>query len=495
MRCEKSLRSAANCSGLCLCRPTSSRFTAASTAGSWPSTLTPIGRGQTMLLIGQEGTGKSTLAWDALLAQARSDVHCVLALTTGSASLAAAKLAELERRGDGLHRRTTIVAVAREGAAERLLTVASAAAVAEAVRDSGGHALLIVDDLGGLLDAWDIAGEAVDAQRAGRGCSSLDKHGSSEQRIFFASLLQRAAQLKESKGSGSLTMLLLVTQPTPLRPAMPSTPACFTLDDFASHSPAERKRVEALASRGIPLDAATLTKIRIPLPTRRGGSPDTAHGARDAAERQVAAHTDQLKSLADGHIYLHADLAAAGRFPSIRADECLGRVGAGSGINKRPQPMTAAMSEISPSLRLELAQALDLPPVDLDSFTRDQRLRVRSTDALLRSQQPGKPRRLSEELVLLHALLQGRLDHLADRTTEEVNAEVASVIQGVEAILGPSALDAIDGTGRLEGDMKVQFAAAIAKQLPKARGRAFFVSYDKDTWQERSADKQTDGTH
>lgn len=34
--------------------------------------LTPIGRGQTMLLLGQRGTGKTSLAWDAVLSQATS---------------------------------------------------------------------------------------------------------------------------------------------------------------------------------------------------------------------------------------------------------------------------------------------------------------------------------------------------------------------------------------------------------------------------------------
>ena len=77
--------------------------------------LTPVGRGQSMMLFGEAGTGKSSLALDACLAQAAaSDVHCVLALSDGGAERACRMLAHLEQfGGHELRERSTIVAAVR----------------------------------------------------------------------------------------------------------------------------------------------------------------------------------------------------------------------------------------------------------------------------------------------------------------------------------------------------------------------------------------------
>ena len=90
--------------------------------------LTPIGRGQSMMLFGEGGTGKSSIARDAALAQSLNgsadDVHCVLALSDGGAERAKHELHEL--RG-ALHRRCTIVAPMHDSTAERFLCLAAAA--------------------------------------------------------------------------------------------------------------------------------------------------------------------------------------------------------------------------------------------------------------------------------------------------------------------------------------------------------------------------------
>lgn len=107
--------------------------------------------------------------------------------------------------------------------------------------------------------------------------------------------------------------------------------------------------------------------------------------------------------------------------------------------------------------------------------------------------------------MLLHALLEGRLDHFAQRcatspcaccsepsgelhlhvlsTPAQVRARVISLLEGVAATLGEDTLDTIDETGTLDHATKARLYAAIAEQLPNATGRAFFTSYDKSTWQ------------
>ena len=93
-----------------------------------------------------------------------------------------------------------------------------------------------------------------------------------------------------------------------------------------------------------------------------------------------------------------------------------------------------------------------------------------------------RTRRLWQQLVLLHSLLEGRLDGLAVSSREEAISKVAALLEGVGAALGDDLLDEIDRSGRLEGEAKARLQAAIAAELPEAAGRAFFVSYDKSTW-------------
>lgn len=124
-----------------------------------------------MMVFGGAGVGKTSVGWDALLAQAAADVHCVLALSSGGVARARHALAQLRRRGDSLVDRVTIVCVGDGGpgtvdaaaapaaalaaatptqpspgpSAEPLLVLAAAAAIGESVRDAGGHALVRPD--------------------------------------------------------------------------------------------------------------------------------------------------------------------------------------------------------------------------------------------------------------------------------------------------------------------------------------------------------------
>jgi hypothetical protein len=320
--------------------------------------LTPMGCGQSAIIFGDGGTGKSTIGWDACLAQATSDVHCVLALSDGGVERGRDALEELRRRGDdALRARTTVVtAGGSASAAERLLTLAAATAVAEAVRDGGGHALVVADDLNGLCDLWDAAGDAVAYLGGPAAGAAADRAHSSEQRIFYAAWLQRASQMADPQPSdlqsdvcsgslsgGSITILGLMRQPkrpttttaTTALAAADATAPTYTLEDFADRPAAQRARVEVLLARGIDLNDAVLSKLGIESPqagsetgsqARLSGTEVTSSSAgptpavdqlsaeqmREAIRRGVS-HADQLTSLADGHILLLEELFAAGR--------------------------------------------------------------------------------------------------------------------------------------------------------------------------------------
>ena len=475
--------------------------------------LTPIGRGQSMMVFGEAVTGKSTIGWDACLAQAASDVHCILALSSGGAARALSLLEQLRRRGDDeLAARWTIVTTPGEDGsdAERLLVLAAAAAVGEAVRDGGSHALVVADELNGMCDVWDVAGEAVASLGGPPAGAASDRLHSAEQRIFYASWLQRASQLTSELGGGSLTLLGMLRQLP--RPTATSSSAsvdvdestllrAFELRDFASRPPAERSRVEAILARGVKIDEEVLLKVGIRPPTRDDApSPSTdetssspsspaaseapAASAHDAYVRSVM-HTDQLTSLCDGHIQLTRELFLAGRRPATLPSDSLARVGAGSELSEnRAQPATPAMRRVAQYLRLELAQARDLLPADpSDSpVIRQQRVRAAALEALLTSQRSGEPFRLSHEIVMLHCLAAGHLDHLADAPSDtHVRDAVDALTAHVDAAMAQRLVQ-IDRTGEIDEDTERALLACAAEVLPAAAGRAFFTNYDATSW-------------
>jgi F0F1-type ATP synthase alpha subunit len=469
--------------------------------------LTPIGRGQTMMLFGSTATGKSGIAWDAVLSQATSDVHCVLALSDGGSERGVEMLEELRRRGNpSAVSRCTIVSAVRDSVGERMMCLAAAAAVGEQVRNSGGHALVVADELRGLCELWEVAGDAS-AKLGGLLGAAADTQHSAEQRIFYASYLQRASQLNSSLGGGSMTVLGLQRQTPARESALPAPTASdadgdahhlrlYTLDDFTARPQQQRSRIEALLSRGVRIDAKALARLGIEPPTAELGvregvekclgvganaeSTDHSVAADDAAARRSVGHVDQLMSLADGHIFLHSERAEAGFWPATVPSDSLARVGAGSQHSEgRAQPATPAMQRVAQTLRLELAQARDLlPPDPSDSeAVKQQRTRAAAVEVALCSQSSGAPLRLSHEIVLLHALAAGHLDHLAGEPPIRAAAEVRALLDHVER-QAPEEIREIDTSGELSRGAEQLLLEHVSELLPKMSGRAFWTSWD-----------------
>jgi len=442
--------------------------------------LTPVGRGQSMLLIGEEGTGKSTIARDAILAQASAgsqDVHCIVGVSRGGVGQAVAVAEDLQKEASpSLRERLTVVGARSENPVESMLVAAAACAAGEMIRDSGGHALVVLDELSGHLQLWDEIENS----------STADAHHIAEQRIFYSALLQRAAQLSDSMGGGSLTIFALVTEALPLpQPVASDGPRFFVEDDFRHHSPSDRARVKLLLSRGISLDRANLQRIKISEPRQTTPSPADDAQLNETRARKACnvQHVDQLKSLADGHIQLHRELFTRGYRPALRPSESLARVGAGSDPLIRPQPSSPAMQQVALSLRLELAQANDILRGCHDAYMQQQQIRTRAMITGLCSQRSGNPRSLSEELALLLALIDGRLDHFgAEEVTEELinraKVEVDELIHQIRSSVA-DVMQRIDSSQQLGECCRQELRSALAAHLPHSSGnRALFTSWD-----------------
>ncbi|RWR47304.1 F0F1 ATP synthase subunit alpha [Sinirhodobacter ferrireducens] len=161
--------------------------------------LFAVGRGQRELIIGERQTGKTSIAIDAIVNQKRSDIISVY-VAIGQRSTAVRRVIEAVREKGAFERTIFVVAPATAEPGLRWLAPFAATTMAEWVRDSGGHALIVYDDLTKHAAVHrELA--LLSRQPPGREAYPGD--------IFYlhSRLLERSAKLSKEKGSGSLTAL------------------------------------------------------------------------------------------------------------------------------------------------------------------------------------------------------------------------------------------------------------------------------------------------
>jgi F-type H+-transporting ATPase subunit alpha len=159
----------------------------------------PIGRGQRELILGEEGTGKTALALDVMLRQARTDVLCVYA-AIGRRRAETWRVVEALRRGGGRWAAVSAPDDACPGL--RYLCPYAATAIAEHFARRGEHVLVVYDDLTAHAAAWRELSLLL-RRPPGREAYPGD--------VFYlhSRLLERAAQLSPALGGGSITALPL----------------------------------------------------------------------------------------------------------------------------------------------------------------------------------------------------------------------------------------------------------------------------------------------
>ena len=164
--------------------------------------LTPIGRGQRELIIGDRKTGKTTIAIDTILNQKGGDVHCFYVAVGQKLSTVAALHKQLEDAG-AMAYTTIVLANASEPAPLQYLAPYAGCAMAEYWMNRGGHALVIYDDLTKHAQAYRQMSLLL-RRPPGREAFPGD--------VFYlhSRLLERAAQLSDEKGGGSMTALPIV---------------------------------------------------------------------------------------------------------------------------------------------------------------------------------------------------------------------------------------------------------------------------------------------
>ena len=164
--------------------------------------MTPIGRGQRELIIGDRQIGKSALAIDAIINQRDSGVKCIYVAVGQKAGQVVRVRSTLEEHGAMDH--TVIVsATASEPAGMQFIAPFTACTIGEYFRDKGEHALIVYDDL--TKHAWAYRQISLLLRRPpGREAYPGD--------VFYlhSRLLERAARMSDELGGGSLTALPII---------------------------------------------------------------------------------------------------------------------------------------------------------------------------------------------------------------------------------------------------------------------------------------------
>lgn len=161
--------------------------------------LIPIGRGQRQLIIGDRGTGKTTVAIDTILNQKDQNIICVYCAIGQKSSKITATVELLKARG-AMDYTVVVSAAASDPVALQYLAPYSACAIAEYFMDQGKDVLVVYDDL--TKHAYAYRQVSLILRRpAGREAYPGD--------IFYlhSRLLERACRLNEDYGGGSITAL------------------------------------------------------------------------------------------------------------------------------------------------------------------------------------------------------------------------------------------------------------------------------------------------
>ena len=164
--------------------------------------MIPIGRGQRELIIGDRQTGKTTLAIDTILNQKGKGVKCVY-VAIGQKRSTVAQVAESLARHGAMDYTIIVSASASELAPMQYIAPYAGCAMGEYFMNKGEHALVIYDDLSKHAVAYRAISLLI-RRPPGREAYPGD--------VFYlhSRLLERAAQLSEKLGGGSLTALPIV---------------------------------------------------------------------------------------------------------------------------------------------------------------------------------------------------------------------------------------------------------------------------------------------
>jgi len=411
--------------------------------------MTPIGRGQRELIIGDRKTGKTAIAVDAIINQTGGDVICIYVAIGQKESTVAGVVETLRAHGAMEH---TIVVSAASSAAAPLQYVAPYAgcAIGEHFMHEQGRAVLVVyDDLSKQAAAYREVSLLL-RRPPGREAYPGD--------VFYlhSRLLERACKLADR--------YVIVPADTPA--------------DRSDVAPGQKVYVGPAGRREAQADAAKMTPAggwRVHRLPTSGGSL-TALPICETQEGEVSAYIPtNLISITDGQIYLEPSLFFAGVRPAINVGISVSRVGYKAAVG--------AMKKAAAGLRIDLAAYRELAAytqvsMTVDAATQRQLDRGQRLVRLL-TQPQYSPMHVVDQAISLYAATRGYFDMVA---VEKVPAHEAALLRFVReqhAPLRAAMMDDLLLPGEREKELRAALAdfrdktlvpAVAAAKAPPARG-------------------------
>jgi F-type H+-transporting ATPase subunit alpha len=343
--------------------------------------LTPVGRGQRELIIGDRQTGKTALAIDTIINQKGKNLICVYVAIGQKKAAVARTMGILEAHG-AMEHTIIVVASADDPAAMQYIAPYSGCAIGEEFMETGRDALVIYDDLS--KHAWAYRQVSLLLRRPpGREAYPGD--------VFYlhSRLLERAARLADhyvivnKDFSGALA-------------AMSDAVNGVEYKGPVAHHNAEAAR----KAMGNPDDYKSV---------KLGGTGGslTALPIIETLLGDVSAYVPtNVISITDGQIYLEGNLFNAGIRPAVNAGLSVSRVGGDA--------QTKNMKQVAGGLRLDMAAFRELAAFaqfgsGLDKATQDQLNRGQRLQEILKQPQ-YQPASLADMVIAIYAGTKGFAD-------------------------------------------------------------------------------------
>jgi F-type H+-transporting ATPase subunit alpha len=346
--------------------------------------MTPIGRGQRELIIGDRQTGKTAIAIDTILNQKGKDLLCIY-VAIGQKKAGIARTVDVLTRFGAMEYTTVVISAADEPAALQYISPYAGCAMGEEFMETGRDALVVYDDLS--KHAWAYRQVSLLLRRPpGREAYPGD--------VFYlhSRLLERAAKLadkyvivseefsnEQAEEKDSINDRVY-SGPLALHD---SETALKEMDDAEDHKVAKLKGTGGSLT-ALPIIETLLGDVSAYIPTN-------------------------VISITDGQIYLESNLFYAGIRPAINVGLSVSRVGGDA--------QTKAMKQVASRLRLDMASFRELAAFaqfgsDLDKATQAQLNRGQKLQEILKQSQYA-PMSLENQVIILFAGTNGYADEVS----------------------------------------------------------------------------------
>ncbi|MFO0928875.1 MAG: F0F1 ATP synthase subunit alpha [Gemmataceae bacterium] len=400
--------------------------------------MTPIGRGQRELIIGDRKTGKTAIAIDAIVNQRGKGVICVY-VAVGQKESTVAKVVENLRQHGAMDYTIVVSASSSDPAPLQYIAPYAGCAMAEYfMYELGQDTLCVYDDLSKQAAAYRQLSLLM-RRPPGREAYPGD--------IFYAHsrLLERSAKLAER--------YVIVPKDADENKVTDDWGVNNARNEKRSASEKGRVYVGPLERHDADHDLAKFPGHKVAKVWNSGGSL-TALPIIETLEGEVSAYIPtNVISITDGQIYLQPDLFNAGIRPAIDVGISVSRVGGNAQI--------PAMKQVAGGLRLDLAAFRELEAfaqlgTDLDAATQRQLDRGYRMVELLKQVQ-FKPMDVIDQVMMLFAGSRGYLDQVPVRQLAAWETQFLAYMRTQRR----DVVDALTKARKLDADLEKRLGEAI----------------------------------